>query len=298
MSTPQPAIQPALSTVSLHHLPWPQVLDAAKDSGFTAIELLMIPGWVHVAPDRVPASEIRQEFQKRGLRLIGVHGGGLDGTSEETLSASLRYLGMVLPVAAAAGAAFLNINGMHVHSSTPPAQRRAMLERIIRGLRVLEPQVRALGMQVTLENHAHCHIATPEDYQVIWDAFPLPEHAWLGATVDTGHFHLSHVDLIPAIRSLHGRVLHVHVKDHRGEHSVPLGAGTIDNLGAVAALRAGGYHGYLSCELELGEVTESVAAVRQGLPYLTDLISRTSADVATTPSRPRTSATALSQETV
>ena len=289
-------IQPALSTVSLHHLPWPQVLDAARDSGFTAIELLMIPGWVHVAPDRVPAAEIRQEFQQRGLRLIGVHGGGLDGTSEETLSASLRYLEMLLPVAAAAGASFLNINGMPVHSSTPPAQRREMLERIIRGLRVLEPQVRALGMQVTLENHAHCHIATPEDYQVVLAAFPLPGHAWLGATVDTGHFHLSQVDPIPAIHSLRGRVLHVHVKDHRGAHSVPLGAGTLDNLGAVRALREDGYCGHLSCELELGDVQESVAAVRQGLPYLTDLISRTSVDRTTTP--PCLRATAQSQETV
>ena len=304
-------IQPALSTVSLHHLPWPQVLDAARDSGFTAIELLMIPGWVHVAPQRVSAAEIRQEFRTRGLRLIGVHGGGLDGSSEEMLSGTLAYLGRLLPVAAAAGAAFLNINGMHVPAGTTPVQRRQMLERIIHGLRVLEPQVRALGMQVTLENHAHCHIATPEDYQVILDAFPLPEHAWLGATVDTGHFHLSQVDLIPAIHSLRGRVLHVHVKDHRGEHSVPLGTGTIDNLGAVRALRAAGYHGHLSCELELGDATQSVAAVRQAMPYLQQLISSTSlpastANAATSPTAAtitsttptRTRDAALSQESV
>jgi len=266
-------MKPALSTVSLHHLPWPAVLDAARDSGFSRIELLMIPGWVHVAPDRVPAARIASEFRSRGLTLIGVHGGGLDGTTPASLDASLAYLGMLLPVAAAAGAGFLNINGMPVPAGTTPLQHRAMLERIIQGLRVLEPRVRALALQVTLENHAGCHIATPADYEVIFQAFPRCDHAWLGATVDTGHFHLAGVDVLQAIRALAPRIRHVHIKDHRGAHSVPLGTGTLDNRGAVRALREAGYHGHLSCELELAAAADAAAAVRQALPYLNDLIS-------------------------
>jgi sugar phosphate isomerase/epimerase len=264
-------MRPILSTVSLHHHPWPQVLEVAAQSGFTEIELLMIPGWVHLDPEALSPSLLHEAFSARGLCLSGIHAGGIDGNSDAALTNSLCHIQQVVRIVGKAGGRFVNINGMPVPSGSSPAQRQEMLERIIRGLKILEPEIQSQGVTMTLENHVGCHLETVEDYRVIFRSFV--DSSWLGATIDTGHFTAAGISPATAVRELSERVYHVHVKDHHEGRSVALGTGEIDNIGCIRALRAIGYSGGLSAELELSDAKSECQATHAAFSYLQHLIS-------------------------
>lgn len=260
----------ALSTVSLHHHPLDEALAQAAAAGFHALELLMIPGWVHAEPRSLPTTELQRRLQAHGLELKGIHGGGIDGTTDESLAGSVAYLRTLIPYAAAAGAAFVNINGGWVSPEMGAAERAAALDRIAAGLRQLAPDVRAAGIRVVLENHCGFQIERLADYQRLFAL--VPDAPWLGVTVDTGHFHAAHEDMPTLIQALAPRVWHVHLKDHIGTRSVAFGTGEIDNAGIVRCLAGIGYQGLLSAELELPDAPQEVAACRAALPYVERLI--------------------------
>jgi sugar phosphate isomerase/epimerase len=258
----------SLSTVCMPWTDWRGALRLAAEAGFDAVELMMIPGWIHLSPGQVPPAELLRELERNQLRLVGVHAGGIDGTDDGKLADSLRYVRSVIGFAQELGGPLVNVNGMPVPPGTGPAQREAMRDRIIAGLRGLLPDLGRHGVRITLENHAHYQIETAEDYLAIFAAIPDQR---IGATVDTGHCTASGVDIPELVRRLGRRVFHAHIKDHRGHQSVALGSGETDNAGAIRELRALGYPGHLSIELELGERDAGERAIRASLPYLRGL---------------------------
>src|SRR5206468_71911 len=110
---------------------------------------------------------------------------------------------------------------------TPTAERAVMLTRIARGLRELGSDLDRQGVRLTLENHYRFQIETLDDYLTLFATPGVSER--IGATVDTGHFTASRVDIAGLVRRLGARVAHVHMKDHIGERSVGLGHGETDN---------------------------------------------------------------------
>jgi 2-keto-myo-inositol isomerase len=98
-------------------------------------------------------------------------------------------------------------------------------------------------------------------------------------THDTFHHHLAgEPDLFPELTGL----VHISgvddpavaVSDMRDSHRVLVGAGDrLDNIGQIAALRAGGYNGPLSFEPfaeELRHLADPAAAVRQSMTFIID----------------------------
>ena len=92
-----------------------------------------------------------------------------------------------------------------------------------------------------------------------------------------GHFTAAGVDMPAFVAEFGPRVFHVHVKDHVGLQSVPLGAGRTDNRAVLAALRRVGYRGHLSAELEVRDRANAVRYLREALPYMTRLLAETEA---------------------
>ena len=74
-------------------------------------------------------------------------------------------------------------------------------------------------------------------------------------------------------RRFPGRIFHVHIKDHRGTQSVPLGTGETNNRGTVAALKETGYAGYLSQELEVTDRENADRYAAEGIAYMKSLLS-------------------------
>ena len=80
--------------------------------------------------------------------------------------------------------------------------------------------------------------------------------SWLGANLDTGNLAAQGGDPVKAVRELGERIIHVHFKDVPavGAHDcVALGTGIVDVKGVVRELKACGYDGWLSIEVETGD---------------------------------------------
>jgi sugar phosphate isomerase/epimerase len=79
---------------------------------------------------------------------------------------------------------------------------------------------------------------------------------WIGANLDTGNLAAHGGDPVRAARVLGTQIKHVHFKDIPavGSHDcVALGTGIVDVAGVIRELRATGYDGWLSIEIETGD---------------------------------------------
>lgn len=148
-------------------------------------------------------------------------------------------------------------------------------EWIVEGLRDGAAYAAAHGVTLALENHGLFAGRADQVHRIIADV----SSPALRATIDTGNFLLVNQDPVAAARSLAPLAAYVHLKDFRlvgageqVEHAytglggvrcagTTIGAGDVDLPGVIAALRAGGYDGWLSIEYEgTGDAREEVAA--------------------------------------
>ena len=100
----------------------------------------------------------------------------------------------------------------------------------------------------------------------------------MGITIDTGHFYRSEVDWRSFVRDFGARIWNLHVKDHRGPVSVPLGTGEVELRGYLEELHRLDYDGPLAVELEDKRSRRCVSPenlpryVRDSHVYLTRLV--------------------------
>jgi len=96
---------------------------------------------------------------------------------------------------------------------------------------------------------------------------------WLGAAIDTGNMAAQGGDPVLAIRQLGRRIIHVHFKDVPavGSHDcVAPGKGIVDVKAVIRELKAFGYDGWLSIEIETGDrdPTDEIVASAETLREL------------------------------
>jgi sugar phosphate isomerase/epimerase len=108
-----------------------------------------------------------------------------------------------------------------------------------------------------------------EDYRKVLSAVPDKR---LGIALDTGHFTSSQVDIPAFINEFADRIYHVHIKDHIGTRSVPLGTGSTDNVAVMHLLRQHGYDGYASIELEVEDPENMRQYLRDAVRYCRDVL--------------------------
>ncbi|MFN7340989.1 MAG: sugar phosphate isomerase/epimerase family protein [Opitutia bacterium] len=93
----------------------------------------------------------------------------------------------------------------------------------------------------------------------------------LGICADSGHWCVSNLDPVKALRAVRGRVISVHIKDKKANGNaadVPLGKGVVNVPAFLAELKAGGFDGPLFIEYENDwqdnrpQVAEGVALIR------------------------------------
>jgi sugar phosphate isomerase/epimerase len=104
----------------------------------------------------------------------------------------------------------------------------------------------AHGVRVAFENGGERSAA--EILNVIQGGSP-----WVEANLDTGNLAARGGDPVQTVRALGSRLQYVHFKDvpGQGDHEcVALGAGVVDVRGVIRELKAVGYDGWLSIEVE------------------------------------------------
>jgi len=127
-------------------------------------------------------------------------------------------------------------------------RREGGLVQTVEGLHRLLDRIEGFPVRVCLEPHVGSQILTREDFDTLMDELDTDR---VGITVDTGHFHAGRVDWISLIRAHAERIYNVHLKDHVGKQSVPIGRGEIDLQALVSVLREVDYQGPLAVELEV-----------------------------------------------
>jgi len=122
------------------------------------------------------------------------------------------------------------------------------LDAVIGALRQLAPAAEEMDVLICVENHAHSNLETIDDYRKLFAAI---DSTHVGLCLDTGHFTGAAVSIPEVIERFGERTNHVDLKDCKavGEYkTVPFGTGATDLHGAVEALLARDYRGYLVVE--------------------------------------------------
>lgn len=143
------------------------------------------------------------------------------------------------------------------------------LKHTLAGLNKLAESIADLPVKVALEPHTGSQFQNEADYDEIFDHITTKQ---IGITIDTGHFHVAGVDWKALIRKYPDRIYNVHVKDHIGSQSVPIGEGEVDMPGLLHELRAINYRGPLAVELEVEDPENLPRYVADAYQYLSGLI--------------------------
>ena len=143
------------------------------------------------------------------------------------------------------------------------------LKHTLAGLDKLVKAISDLPVKVALEPHTGSQFQNEADYEEIFAHITTKQ---IGITIDTGHFHEASVDWKGLIRKYPDRIYNVHVKDHVGHQSVPIGEGEIDMPGLLHELRTIDYRGPLAVELEVEDPENLPRYVADAYQYLSGLI--------------------------
>jgi len=253
------------SSCSWWHHSLEEAVRLAGEAGFTAFEPLMFPEEIfslHGDLRKMSAGQIVRLLGDHGMVLAGLHVAAIPTTPPTRYRACIDYNKRAIEVAGETGCNLVVVGG--------PDRTTEPFAPFLRALEELEPLVRGTSVRIALENHYGNWIQFIQDYEHIFDYVKSPN---IGLTLDTGHFTAAGVDPEAVARRFGvEKVFHVHIKDHQGPHSVPLGMGTTNNFGTARALKELGYTGYLSQEIECGKGPEADRVAAEGIHYMRRLL--------------------------
>jgi len=244
--------------------PLDEVLRKASSCGFRAIEILAFAPYfprVHLDLTTTTTAELRRKLEDHGLVLSGLHAGSIWTTTEELRRNLTDYAKMAIEAAAELECPTVVEGG--------PLRDEQPFEPFIDSLLELQRELENTPVQLVLENHHNYWLETIEDYRGLLTHISSPK---IGICADTGHFTAAGVDPVRFAETFKERIYHVHVKDHIGEKSVPLGKGTTNNREVARRLREYGYQGFLTQELELEDKKNADIHACEGRDYMLGLL--------------------------
>ena len=228
------------------------------------------------------AARIKAAAQAAGLeRCTEVYAPAFPADSVAAAEAAAEQMASVFELAAGLDCPLVVMTGgmspaqaaaMRAAPGAPARMQRVQsvgLDAPIAGIKRLLPLVEELPIRLALEPHHRSNFSTRADYDRIFSEI---DHPKVGITIDTGHFYRSEVDWRSFVRDFGARIWNLHVKDHRGPTSVPLGKGEVELRGYLEELHRLDYDGPLAVELEVEDPENLPRYVRDSHVYLTRLV--------------------------
>jgi sugar phosphate isomerase/epimerase len=226
------------------------------------------------APWQIDRPLLRRMLRDHGLAVVGhtAYYLPLGHPFESVRRGAVEAFWRCAEVFAELGARCMNI---HPDPRAPMHHRAFIIERNLQSLAEIIAFCRDLDVTVMVEN-------LPSDFNTVEEIGklldPLPE---LALHLDLGHTHLQGgANSAPAILAAYGsRLAHVHLHDNLGgtaDLHLPLGAGTLDLLMSLQALRNADYDGTITLEV--------FAPDRDLLRFSVDKLRRLWSELALTPS--------------
>lgn len=234
-----------------------------SEIGMAGAELRMISGRNIVDLSDEEIDRVIGAVHAGGLRIVSIASpllkcvlpgaGEVDSRFQQDMFASRltfddqpRLAGRTFAIARRTGAKIVR-----VFSYWRAVRPEACFDRIVEALHSLAEQAAREDLTVGLENEHACNIATGEETARVLAAV---QHPNLKVVWDPANALVSGEEAFPVGygRIPPARIVHVHakdcrVRDHKPEWG-PLGEGSIDWRGQIAALRRDGYQGWISLE--------------------------------------------------
>jgi sugar phosphate isomerase/epimerase len=220
--------------------------------GFDYLELTMDPPQAHYSTIRLQMSSILSALASESMNII-CHLPTFVSTADLTDSireASLQEMFHSLEVVAELGSQKVVLHPGHIGGMGVYVKETA-LAHANKSLAAIIDRAQTLGLCVCLENmFPKCRaFVEPTDFVEILQRFPD-----LKLTLDTGHAHIGNTSgrrILEFIEKFGHRIGHLHVSDNFGERDdhIPLGAGKIDFLKIVKALKQCGYDDTATLEI-------------------------------------------------
>ena len=254
------------TTCALRNPPLDEILETLKHAPKAGYAYWGLAGPITWTPGLIRwlnTEELCRQATEVGLKgLTEVYASAISTDSVEAAKSSVEDLLLNAQAAVTLGCPLLVFSG---------GKRQANgLKHTLAGLDLLARLIADLPVKVALEPHAGSQFENEADFEEIFRQITTRQ---IGITVDTGHFHVAGVDWRALIRNYPDRIYNVHVKDHIGLQSVPIGEGEIDVRGLVHELRAINYRGPLAVELEVEDPENLPRYVADAYQYLSTLIN-------------------------
>lgn len=259
-------IRLACATCCLWDWPLDKTLAAYEELGFTAIELLALGADQHLDVMQCEASRLRSLIARHGLELAAIYPKPVNTMTEKDRAESMEYVRRTIDLACELGCRRIVFTPIHF------PREKIDYSKIAAACGELAAYVGNRDVVICLENHHGFPLSVAEDYEKV---FSLIDDHRIGITVDTGHFTASRVDVPGFVDRWRQRIYHVHLKDQVGTKPVPFGAGQTDNVTAVERLRAIGFDGYASIELEIEHKQRRLEQLADARRYCTMLLNVT-----------------------
>jgi sugar phosphate isomerase/epimerase len=220
--------------------------------GFDYLELTMDPPRAHYTTIRQQMNSIISALNSHAMKVI-CHLPTFVSTADLTDSireASLQEMYNSLEVAAELGAVKAVLHPGHIGGLGIYVKETA-LAHVNESLAAIINRAQDLGLCVCLENmFPRCRaFVEPDDFTEILQRFPK-----LKITLDTGHANIGSRGgqrVFTFIEQFGQRIGHLHISDNFGERDdhIPVGAGTIDFLKIINALKRCGYDDTATLEI-------------------------------------------------
>ena len=228
-----------------------QEIEVLGKFGFDYIEVTMDAPYAHHSIIEAQKAEIGRALDGCGMELV-CHLPTFVSTADLTDSireASIQETLESMHVAAELGAlkAVLHpgfIQGLG--AMLPDLARKHAMDAMSR----LLSEAEKLRLRVCIENlfPRSLSLVRPEDFDGVFKEYPDAQ-----LTLDTGHAHIGGGTerILAFIKRFSGRIGHVHASDNRGrdDDHLPVGAGTIDFVKVVRALKKIGYDQTMTLEV-------------------------------------------------
>ncbi|MDD7834271.1 sugar phosphate isomerase/epimerase family protein [Paenarthrobacter sp. AB444] len=272
------------SSISFRHQDLAAALHTMRGLGFEEIDLGALPGVCDHVPyilDAKAVEAVAAVVRDSGLRVRSVNGdvGDLNATLDAgAAEARQRHLGMLLSLAEKTGAKALVLPcGAIDHD--PVRSLEEDIDAVASQLIHASERAKEFGVELWTESLHYFRLCwNIERAQLLADRLAGSD---VGIVMDFSHIVASGGDPKDFVSRFGERITHVHLRDataatdtQPGNINLSIGNGQADFAAGLSTLRALGYTGHFSLELETRDVThdERPAAAAKAGSYISDLI--------------------------
>ena len=253
------------STICFKPYSLEEALRGLAEAGFQNVEIGAVKGFLeHLDPDNLGPQEVaatRELLDRYGLRVVSMSGHAQLHTDE-----GRDRLRRVLGAGAELGIVVLNT---FTGDAETPVERAAFVENA----RALADESQELGVRLCIETDSNLMPTAEAGLGLLEEI----GHEWIQINYDPGNVvYYAGVDPEEDIRHALDRLGHVHLKDKRGGKGVldfpPLGEGDLDIASMLRDIKASGFSGPVSMEIEFTNYEwpdwdACVEAARRGKAY-------------------------------